>query len=128
MVVNIRDKDCWKEFLVRKELPLVGDLNACCSNGLTSPLSREDAEALAHVLKAVADPVRLQLLSIIASNPNGEACACDLNEPVGLSQPTVSHHLKVLTQAGIVQREQRGTWAWFSINPERLRAISQLFT
>ena len=94
----------------------------------TSPLSRDDAEALAHVLKAVADPVRLQLLSIIASNPNGEACACDLNEPVGLSQPTVSHHLRVLTQAGILQREQRGTWAWFSLNPERLKAISSLFT
>ena len=113
---------------MRKQLQTADPIDACCRNGLTSPLSRDDAEALAHVLKAVADPVRLQLLSIIASNPNGEACACDLNEPVGLSQPTVSHHLKVLTQAGILQREQRGTWAWFSLNPERLKAISSLFT
>ncbi|MGB3676724.1 MAG: metalloregulator ArsR/SmtB family transcription factor [Candidatus Nanopelagicales bacterium] len=108
-------------------LPLVDDLNACCSNGLAAPLSREDAEGLAQLLKAVADPVRLQLLSIIASNPDGETCACDLTEPVGLSQPTVSHHLKVLTQAGILNREQRGTWAWFSVNPERLTAIATLF-
>jgi len=109
-------------------LPLLDDLTACCSNGLTAPLSREDAEGLAQLLKAVADPVRLQLLSIIASNPDGETCACDLTEPVGLSQPTVSHHLKVLTQAGILTREQRGTWAWFSVNPERLTAIATLFT
>ena len=99
----------------------------CCSNGLASPLSRDDAESLAHLLKAVSDPVRLQLVSIIASSPNAEACACDLTEPVGLSQPTVSHHLKVLTQAGILTREQRGTWAWFSLNPQRLNAIAQLF-
>jgi ArsR family transcriptional regulator len=94
---------------------------------LASPISRDDAEALAQLLKAVSDPVRLQLVSIIASSPNGEACACDLTEPVGVSQPTVSHHLKVLTQAGILTREQRGTWAWFSVNPDRLNAISQLF-
>lgn len=100
---------------------------ACCSNGLASPISRDDAEALAQLLKAVSDPVRLQLVSIIASSPDGEACACDLTEPVGVSQPTVSHHLKVLTQAGILTREQRGTWAWFSVNPDRLNAISQLF-
>ncbi len=102
-------------------------LAACCSNALTSPLSRDDAESLAHVLKAVSDPVRLQLVSIIASNPNGEACACDLNEPVGLSQPTVSHHLKVLTEAGILTREQRGTWAWFTVNPERIDDIARIF-
>lgn len=106
---------------------MADQLTACCSNGLIAPLSRADAESLAHVLKAVADPVRLQLLSIIASSPSGEACACDLNGPVGLSQPTVSHHLKVLTEAQILVREQRGTWAWFSVNPERLGAIGQIF-
>ncbi len=108
-------------------LPLVDGLAECCSNGLSAPISREDADSLAQLLKAVADPVRLQLLSIIASNPDGETCACDLTEPVGLSQPTVSHHLKVLTQAGILTREQRGTWAWFSVNPERLSVIATLF-
>ncbi len=106
---------------------MTDQLTACCSNGLTVPLSRDDAESLAHVLKAVADPVRLQLVSIIASSPRGEACACDLNEPVGLSQPTVSHHLKILTQAEILTREQRGTWAWFAVNPERLNAIARIF-
>ena len=82
---------------------------------------------MAQLLKAVSDPVRLQLVSIIASSPNGEVCACDLTAPVGLSQPTVSHHLKVLTQAGILEREQRGTWAWFSVNGDRLSTIAQLF-
>lgn len=110
-----------------QQLPVVDPVATCCAAGLASPLSRPDAEALAQVLKAVADPVRLQLLSIIASNADGEACACDLTEPVGLSQPTVSHHLKVLTQAGILIREQRGTWAWFSVNAERLEEISGLF-
>lgn len=108
-------------------LPIADGIDACCSNGLTAPLDREDAEVLAQLLKAVADPVRLQLISIIASNPGGETCACDLTEPVGLSQPTVSHHLKILTQAGILTREQRGTWAWFSVNSDRLAAIAHVF-
>lgn len=99
----------------------------CCNETLSAPLSRVEADTLAQLLKAVADPVRLQLLSIIASNPAGETCACDLTGTVGLSQPTVSHHLKVLTNAGILQREQRGTWAWFSVNPERLQAIAEIF-
>jgi ArsR family transcriptional regulator len=98
---------------------------ACCTPGLRAPMARENADQLAKVLKAVADPVRLQLLSIIKSS--GEACACDLNEPVGLTQPTVSHHLKVLTEAGLIHREQRGTWAWFSIHQDRLRDLSALF-
>lgn len=89
-------------------------------------MPREDAEQLAAILKAVAHPARLQLLSIILSN--GEACACDLTEPVGLSQPTVSHHLKILTEAGLIEREQRGTWAWFSVNSDRLHDLGQLFT
>ncbi|MGB2737434.1 MAG: metalloregulator ArsR/SmtB family transcription factor, partial [Candidatus Nanopelagicales bacterium] len=110
---------------IGKTLP-VDDITACCSTGLAQPMSRDEAERLAHVLKAVADPARLQLLSLIRSN--GEACACDLYEPLGLSQPTVSHHLKVLTEAGLIHREQRGTWAWFTINPARLRDLRELFT
>lgn len=105
-------------------LPLI-DVSDCCSSGLGEPLARPEAEALARILKATADPARLQLLSLIASS--GEACACDLYEPVGLSQPTVSHHLKVLTEAGLIEREQRGTWAWFRVNPERMRDVSHLF-
>ncbi len=106
------------------ELPVI-DISACCESGLAEPLGREDAERLAKVLKAVADPVRLQLLSLIRSS--GEACACDLTEPVGLSQPTVSHHLKVLTQAGLIHREQRGQWAWFSADADRLADLGTLF-
>jgi ArsR family transcriptional regulator len=77
-------------------------------------------------LKAVADPVRLQLISLIRASENGEACVCDLTEPVGLTQPTISYHLKILTQAGILEREQRGTWAWFRLVPERLDQIAAI--
>jgi len=103
-------------------------VSACCASGLSQPIARADAEVLAALLKAVADPVRLQLVSIIKSSPTGEACVCDLTEPVGLSQPTVSHHLKILTKAGLLHREQRGTWAWFTINPQRMHDIQQLFS
>ena len=103
-------------------LPVLTD---CCADGLTSPLSRSDAEGLARALKAVAYPARLQLLALIRSA--GETCACDLYEPVGLSQPTVSHHLKVLADAGLVHREQRGQWAWFSVNEEALNDLGRVF-
>ncbi len=101
------------------------DVSACCATGLTAPLDRTDAENLAKILKAVAEPARLQLLALIRST--GERCACDLTEPVGLSQPTVSHHLKVLTDAGLITREQRGQWAWFRANEDRIRDLGQLF-
>ena len=83
-----------------------------------------EAEALAVVLKALADPVRLQLINIIATS--GEACACDLPEAVGKSQPTVSHHLKQLVEVGILDREQRGKWAWFSLRQERLNEVCSI--
>lgn len=102
------------------------DLSSCCPAGLDAPLTRPDAEQLARILKAVADPARLQLLALIRSA--GETCACDLTEPVGLAQPTVSHHLKVLTDAGLLQREQRGQWAWFRADEKRLNELSQLFS
>lgn len=101
------------------------DISACCATGLSAPLDRDEAQRVAKVLKAVADPARLQLLSIIRSA--GEACACTLNDPVGLSQPTVSHHLKVLTDAGLIVREQRGQWAWFSADEDRIRDLGRLF-
>ena len=103
----------------------VQEVAQCCSAGLNSPLEPADAELLAGLLKAVAHPARLQLLSIISSE--GEACACDLTAPIGLSQPTVSHHLKILTEAGLIEREQRGQWAWFAVNKSRMNDISSLF-
>lgn len=100
----------------------------CCPDGLTAPIDRDTAELLAKLLKAVADPARLQLLSLIKSSPEGSVCVCDLTEPLGLSQPTVSHHLKVLRDAGLVHREQRGTWAWFSVDSEKLSQLSVLLS
>ena len=97
----------------------------CCPPALAAPLSETDATELAGVLKALADPARLRLLSIIAASPNGEACACDLSEPVARSQPTVSHHLSQLVRAGILTREQRGKWAWFRIDNDRLAAVCE---
>jgi ArsR family transcriptional regulator len=99
----------------------------CCPTGLAEPMDRATAEDLAQLLKAVADPARLQLLAIIRASDVGESCACDLTEPLGLSQPTVSHHLKILTDAGLLTREKRGTWAWFSVVPERLAEIAAVF-
>jgi ArsR family transcriptional regulator len=96
----------------------------CCPSGLTAPLDRDTAEDLARLLKAVADPARLQLLALLKAADSGEACVCDLTEPLGLSQPTVSHHLKILTEAGLLTREKRGTWAWYSIAPGRLEELA----
>jgi len=87
---------------------------------LDAPLSAEEALDLASALRVVADPARLRLLSLIASADGAEACVCDLTEPLGLSQPTVSHHLKVLTDAGVLRREQRGRWAFYHVLPEPL--------
>ena len=93
----------------------------CCSPLLEAPLGEGDAEELAHGFHALADPARLRLLSLIAAQP--EVCACELVEPLGKSQPTVSHHLKVLFEAGLVHREKRGTWVWYRAAPERLDAL-----
>lgn len=90
---------------------------------LDGALDESEAEALAALLRALAEPVRLRLVSIIAAAPTGEVCACNLPGMVGRSQPTVSHHLSQLTSVGIIHREQRGKWAWFRLNPERFEAI-----
>jgi ArsR family transcriptional regulator len=108
--------------------PTRGRGPTCCPGGLTRPIDRQSAEELAHLFKAVADPARLQLLSIISSAGGEQVCSCDLYEPVGLRQPTVSHHLKILVEAGLLNREQRGTWAWFSIIPERLDELSDVLS
>ncbi|HAN72819.1 MAG TPA: transcriptional regulator [Actinobacteria bacterium] len=96
---------------------------ACCPTGLSAPLTRQGAEELAGLLKAVADPARLQILSLLRSSQGCSACVCDLTEPLGLSQATVSHHLRILTEAGLVEREKRGYWTWYSIIPSRLAEL-----
>ena len=95
----------------------------CCTPLVAAPVDDDEAEELAEVLKALADPVRLRLVSVVASTEAGEACACDLPAAVDRAQPTVSHHLSVLVRAGILEREQRGRWAWFRLRPERLDAL-----
>ncbi|WP_324653447.1 metalloregulator ArsR/SmtB family transcription factor [Georgenia sp. H159] len=99
---------------------------ACCSPLVREPLAADEARRLAASFKALADPARLRLLSLIASHQGGEACVCDLTEPVELSQPTVSHHLKVLTDAGLLTREQRGKWAHYSVVPQALDALGDV--
>jgi ArsR family transcriptional regulator len=95
----------------------------CCAPLLQAPLADDEAVELAEVLKALADPVRLRLVSLIAAAPGGEACTCDLPALVDRSQPTVSHHLSQLVAAGILEREQRGKWAWFRVKDDRLDAV-----
>jgi ArsR family transcriptional regulator len=97
----------------------------CCASVLRARLRRDDAEQLATAFKAIADPGRLRLLSFIAAQPKAEACVCHLVEPLGLSQPTVSHHLKVLTDAGLLDRERRGTWMFYRLIPERVEALRE---
>jgi ArsR family transcriptional regulator len=112
----------------RPALPLT-DLAACCSPPPGRVLDPAEADLLAGVLKALAEPNRLRLVSMIAANAVGGAtCVCDLIEPLGLSQPTVSHHLKVLTDAGLLTREQRGKWAYFSLIPGALAAVAAAIT
>lgn len=106
----------------------IPQISACCEGALASVLPRKDADELSILLKAVADPVRLQLLSMIRAADAHEACVCDLTDAVQLSQPTVSHHLKVLTDAGLLTRERRGSWAWFSIVSARLDDIANIFS
>ena len=97
-----------------------------CSPLLEVEIGETDAQRLAALLKVLAEPARLRLLSLIQAQPDGEACVCHLTSPLGLSQPTVSHHLKVLLEAGLVEREQRGSWAYFRVRPEPLAAIRDL--
>jgi ArsR family transcriptional regulator len=105
----------------------IADVTACCAPLTASALGEDDATRLAGALKAVADPTRLRLLSLIASSPDGEVCVCDLTAPLGLTQPTISHHLKVMTGAGLLEREKRGVWAYYRIVPEALSNLAGLF-
>lgn len=97
---------------------------ACCSPVTGGVVSDETAETLARMFKALGDPTRVKLLSMIAAAPEGEACICDMTEPVGLSQPTVSHHMKLLVAAGLATREQRGKWAYYRVVPTVLGSLA----
>jgi ArsR family transcriptional regulator len=99
---------------------------ACCSPLMTEPISREQAELIAPLVKALADPVRLRLLSLVASHAGHEACVCDLNDAFELSQPTISHHLKVLHESGLLEREKRGVWVYYRVNQAALGDLSTL--
>lgn len=109
------------------ELPLLTDpwVASCCAPA-GEPLDTETAQRLAGLLKVIADPTRLRLLSMVAAHADGEACICDLTEPVALSQPTVSHHMKVLVEAGLLERQQRGKWAYYRLVPGALDALARL--
>jgi ArsR family transcriptional regulator len=104
----------------------IATITSSCPPLLQEPINSRQAERLAAALKVLADPARLRLISLIQAQPGNEACVCHLTEPLGLSQPTVSHHLKVLLQAGLVEREQRGSWAYFRVLPEPLAALREL--
>jgi ArsR family transcriptional regulator len=107
----------------------IAELGAvCCPPLFQGPVEQDEAEDLALAFKVLGDPARIRLVSLIASQPSGEACVCDLVEPVGLSQPTVSHHLKVLHEAGLLDRERRGTWVYYRVNLEGMGALREALT
>jgi ArsR family transcriptional regulator, arsenate/arsenite/antimonite-responsive transcriptional repressor len=110
--------------MIARGVPVeVRTIEACCSPLLAGPLDERQATDLAAAFKVLADPVRLQLLSLIAAAPDGSACSCDLEEPVGKSQPTVSHHLTVLAEAGLITKEKVGRWVYCTVVPERLAVL-----
>lgn len=111
----------------KHKLPTVdtGEVEPCVTQVMREPLSAEQAADLARVFKAIGEPVRLRLLSLIASHAGGEACVCDLAGAFELSGPTISHHLKVLREAGVIEGERRGTWIYYRVRPETLRLGSE---
>ncbi|GGK74127.1 transcriptional regulator [Sphaerisporangium melleum] len=110
----------------KQELPVLDLAAACCTPMTREPLGEADAAELSRMFKALSDPVRLRLLSLIASHEGGEACVCDLTGPFDVSQPTISHHLKVLREAGLVGSERRGTWVYYWVLPVALNRLSTL--
>jgi ArsR family transcriptional regulator len=111
----------------KKELAVLQPA-ACCAPMVRQPLGEDDAKSLAGVFKALSDPVRLRLLSLIASYEGGEACVCDLTGPFDVTQPTISHHLKVLREAGLIDSERRGTWVYYWVLPEALDRLGSLLS
>jgi ArsR family transcriptional regulator len=123
MDIDVRQHRCVSKSLL--QLTPVETV-ACCSPLTSTPLTSEQAERIAPLLKALADPVRLRLLSLVAAHDGGEACVCDLNEAFDLSQPTISHHLKVLHEIGLLSRAKRGTWVYYSVRTEALTDLAAL--
>jgi ArsR family transcriptional regulator len=123
MNIDICQYRCMSKSLV--VLP-AADMAACCPPLSVRPLSQAQAEQVAPLLKALADPVRLRLMSLVASHPGGEACVCDLTEGFDLSQPTISHHLKVLHEAGLLDRDKRGVWVYYRARTEALASLGTL--
>jgi ArsR family transcriptional regulator len=110
----------------RQELPILTESSDCCTPLVDEALTDEAAAGLARGFKALGDPVRLRLLSLIASRAGGEVCVCELTDAFTLTGPTISHHLKVLREAGLIDCQRRGTWVYYWIVPARLAALSQL--
>jgi ArsR family transcriptional regulator, arsenate/arsenite/antimonite-responsive transcriptional repressor len=109
-----------------RSAPLLAD--TCCTPLLREPITASQAADLSRVLKALADPTRLRLVSMVAAHEGGEACVCDLTGPLGLTQPTISHHLKILVDAGIFTRDKRGVWAYYALVPATLNALAAVLT
>ena len=122
------DIDSCQHRCVSKSLPVLSpaETAACCSPLSREPLSQTQAEQVAPLLKALADPVRLRLMSLVASHEGGEACVCDLTDAFALSQPTISHHLKVLHECGLLDREKRGVWVYYRARTEALANLAAL--
>jgi ArsR family transcriptional regulator len=110
----------------RTELPVLGD--DCCTVLVREPITASQAGSLARILKALAEPTRLRLVSMVAAHEGGEACVCDLTGPLGLTQPTISHHLKILVDAGIFTRDKRGKWAFYALVPAALDTLAAILS
>ena len=112
---------------LRTRLPLPS-AEACCTPLLRQPITADQAADLARMFKSLADPTRLRLVSMVAAHGGGEACVCELTEPLGLTQPTISHHLKILVDAGIFTRDKRGVWAYYALVPAALDTLSAVLS
>jgi ArsR family transcriptional regulator len=123
-----QDIDLCQYRRVSISLPVISpaETAACCAPLTAQPLSMDQAEQVAPLLKALADPVRLRLMSLVASHEGGEACICNLTEAFDLSQPTISHHMKVLHDAGLVDRDKRGVWVYYQVRPYALASLAAL--
>ena len=109
--------------MARKTIATLTEPATCCPPIGEAPLSEADANELARAFAALGDPARLRILSLLASAAEGEVCVCDLVDPIGRSQPTVSHHLKVLSEAGLIEGDKRGRWVWYRVVPTRLAEL-----
>jgi ArsR family transcriptional regulator len=127
MLVNMMDVVMMDADVTAEEMTMTEPGLACCTPLTGTPMSAARAEQVAPLLKALADPVRLRLVSLIAASAGGEACVCDLNDAFDLTQATISHHLKVLHSAGLLDRDKRGVWVYYAVRPGALAAVANLF-